>query len=38
MLLARDVGGSPYIAVVMGVPSTDELYTGMTDLLEEIQN
>lgn len=38
MLLARDVGGSPYIAVVMGVPSTDELYTGMTDLLDEIQN
>lgn len=38
MLLARDVGGSPYIAVVMGEPSTDGLYADMTDLLEEIHN
>ncbi|MDE6639863.1 MAG: serine hydrolase [Acetatifactor sp.] len=37
ILLARDVNGSPYIAVTMGVPSTQELYMTMTDLLEEIQ-
>ena len=37
MLLSRDVNGDPYISIVMGVPSTAELYNGMTDLLEEIQ-
>lgn len=37
MLLARDVNGAPYIAVAMGVPSTQELYVSMADLLEEIQ-
>lgn len=37
MLLARDVNGAPYIAVDMGVPSTQELYVSMADLLEEIQ-
>lgn len=38
MLLARNVGGSPYIAILMGVPSTAELYTDMTELLDEIHN
>ncbi|MCM1057822.1 MAG: serine hydrolase [Firmicutes bacterium] len=37
MLLVRDVNGAPYIAVTMGVPSTQELYVAMADLLEEIQ-
>lgn len=37
MLLARNVNGSPYIAIVMGVPSTDELYRDMIALLDEIQ-
>lgn len=37
MLLARDVNGAPYIAIAMGVPSTQELYVSMADLLEEIQ-
>ena len=36
MLLVRDVGGAPYIAIVMGVPSTEELYNGVIDLLDEI--
>lgn len=36
MLLSRDVSGAPYISVVMGVPSTDELYTEVISLLEEI--
>lgn len=36
ILLSRDVSGSPYISVICGAPSTDELYQGMTDLLEEI--
>ena len=37
ILLVRDVNGAPYIAVTMGVPSTQELYVAMADLLEEIQ-
>lgn len=37
MLLARNVNGAPYIAVVMGVPSTEELYMDMIALLDEIQ-
>lgn len=37
MLLVRDVNGAPYISIAMGVPSTQELYVAMTDLLEEIQ-
>ena len=36
MLLVRDVGGAPYISIVMGVPSTDELYNAVIDLLDEI--
>lgn len=37
ILLVRDVNGAPYIAVTMGVPSTQELYVTMADLLGEIQ-
>ncbi|MGN0401102.1 MAG: D-alanyl-D-alanine carboxypeptidase family protein [Acetatifactor sp.] len=36
LLLVRDVNGSPYIAIVMGTPSTDELYRCMSALLGEI--
>lgn len=36
MLLSRDVNGAPYISVVMGTPSTVELYTEVISLLEEI--
>lgn len=36
ILLARDVNGAPYIAIVMGTQSTDALYNSMTDLLKEI--
>lgn len=36
MLLSRDVSGAPYISVVMGTPSTVELYTEVISLLEEI--
>lgn len=36
MLLVRDVGGSPYIAIILGEPSTDVLYQAMVELLEEI--
>ena len=34
--LVMDVGGAPYISIVMGVPSTDELYNAVIDLLDEI--
>ena len=36
MLLARDSGGAPYIAIVMGADGTETLYREMTDLLDEI--
>lgn len=36
ILLVRDVGGAPYIAIVMGTQSTDDLYNCMNDLLKEI--
>lgn len=36
ILLARDEGGSPYISVILRSESTDALYAGMKDLLEEI--
>lgn len=36
MLLARDSGGAPYIAIVMGADGTDTLYREMIDLLDEI--
>lgn len=36
MLRVRDVNGAPYIAIVMGVPSTEGLYGTMIDLLDEI--
>lgn len=37
MLLARDSGGAPYIAIIMKSDGTETLYREMTDLLEEIQ-
>ena len=36
MLLVRDVGGAPYIAIVLGASSTDVLYSAMIELLSEI--
>ena len=36
MLLVRDVGGAPYIAVILGEPSADVLYPAMVELLSEI--
>ena len=36
MLLARDSGGAPYIAIVLGSDATETLYREMTDLLDEI--
>ena len=38
MLLSRDVQGAPYILIVMGEPSTDELYNSVVELLDEINN
>ena len=38
LLLVRDVSGAPYIAIVMGTPSTDELYRCMSELLGEINH
>lgn len=36
MLLSRDVKAAPYIAVILRSTSSDELYTEMIDLLDEI--
>lgn len=36
ILLVKDVNGASYIAVTLGVPSTQELYLTMADLLKEI--
>lgn len=36
MLYALSGENKPYIAVILGAPSTEELYTGMIDLLDEI--
>lgn len=36
MLLSRDENGSPYISVILRSSSTDTLYSGMIDLLDEI--
>lgn len=38
ILLSRDTKGAPYISVVCGSDSTEALYKGMIDLLEEIGN
>lgn len=37
MLLARDSGGAPYIAIILKSEGTEMLYREMTDLLEEIR-
>ncbi|MCM1540857.1 MAG: serine hydrolase [Blautia sp.] len=36
MLLVRDSGGAPYIAIILGSAGTDSLYREMTNLLDEI--
>lgn len=36
MIRVRDVNGAPYIAVVMGTQSTEDLYRTMIELLDEI--
>lgn len=36
ILLSRDESGSPYISVILRSETTDSLYAGMEDLLEEI--
>ena len=36
MLLVRDVSGAPYIAIILGEPSSDVLYPAMIELLSEI--
>lgn len=36
IMLSRDENGAPYISVVCGATSTEELYKGMIDLLNEI--
>lgn len=36
MLLSRDVEGAPYVLIVMGEPSTDDLYNSVVELLDEI--
>lgn len=36
ILMARDTGGAPYIAVILGADTNDDLYLQMADLLDEI--
>ena len=36
MLITRDSGGAPYIAIIMGADGTQTLYEEMIDLLDEI--
>ena len=36
MLYALSDDNKPYIAIIMGAASTEGLYTGMIDLLDEI--
>lgn len=36
MLITRDSGGAPYIAIIMGADGTQILYEEMIDLLDEI--
>lgn len=36
VLLSRDVSGNPYISVILRAVSAADLYTAMTDLLDEI--
>lgn len=37
MLLVKDVSGNPYIAIMLGARTAQDLYNSMSDLLEEIQ-
>ncbi len=36
ILMSRDTGGAPYISVILGADTNDDLYKQMTDLLDEI--
>ena len=36
ILMSRDTGGAPYISVILGADTNDDLYEQMTDLLDEI--
>lgn len=36
ILMSRDTGGAPYISVILGADTNDDLYIQMTDLLDEI--
>lgn len=36
ILMSRDTGGSPYISIILGAETNDDLYMQMTDLLDEI--
>ena len=38
ILLSRDAAGKSYISVILRSESSETLYGGMTDLLEEIKN
>lgn len=38
LLLSRDSSSNPYISIIMRADSRDELYSQMTDLLDEINN
>ena len=36
MLLSKDASGAPYISIILRSQTSDELYAGMIDLLDEI--
>lgn len=36
ILMSRDTGGAPYISVILGADTNDDLYKQMADLLDEI--
>lgn len=37
LLLSRDTAGAPYISVILRADSNDEIYAGMTELLNKIE-
>ena len=38
VLVSRDTSGNPYISVIMRAESREDLYSQMSDLLDEINN
>lgn len=38
ILLSRDVSGAPYISIILRAESSDQLYEGMIELLDAIDN